>query len=411
MTYRALSFFSGAMGLDLGFEKAGIDVLLACEFDKYCRQTIVANRPKLPLLGDILNYSARDVRIAAGLDEDEEIDVVFGGPPCQAFSTAGARKGFNDPRGNVFLKFIDMILELQPRYAVIENVRGLLSAPLNHRPHTERGNGQADLDIDELSGGALNYILNLLRRGGYEVSFNLYNTANYGVPQSRERVVLICHKGGTRVPFLAPTHAEDAKFGLPKWKTLRDALHGLDSTALKFVNFPEGRLKYYRLLKEGQYWKNLPIEMQKEAMGKSFFSGGGKTGFYRRLNWDRPSCTLVTHPAMPATDICHPTEDRPLSIEEYKRIQEFPDDWFLSGKLVDQYRQIGNAVPISFGEAIAHTIINHIEKRIASLPLFFPFSRYKYCDDRAWQMSGQASKLRDAVSATNMKQIEIFAAS
>ena len=153
MTYKALSFFSGAMGLDLGFEKAGIDVLLACEFDKQCRQTIAANRPKLPLLSDILDYSAKDVRKAAGLGKTEEIDVVFGGPPCQAFSTAGARKGFNDPRGNVFLKFIDMILELQPRYAVIENVRGLLSAPLNHRPHSERGSGRADLNVDELAGG------------------------------------------------------------------------------------------------------------------------------------------------------------------------------------------------------------------------------------------------------------------
>ena len=408
---KALSFFSGAMGLDLGFEQAGIEVVLACEFDKQCRQTIAANRPKLPLLGNILDYSVNDVRLAAGLNENEEIDIVFGGPPCQAFSTAGARKGFNDPRGNVFLKFINLILELQPRYAVIENVRGLLSAPLNHRPHSKRGNGQAELEADELAGGALNYILNLLRGGGYEVSFNLYNTANYGVPQSRERVVLICHKGGTRVPFLAPTHSEDGKFGLPNWKTLRDALQGLDSSTMEFVTFPENRLKYYRMLKAGQYWKHLPTEMQKEAMGKSFFSGGGKTGFYRRLNWDRPSCTLVTHPAMPATDICHPTEDRPLSIEEYKRIQQFPDGWFLSGKLVDQYRQVGNAVPVSFGAAIARTIINHIENKSQSVPLFFPFSRYKYCDDKAWQMNTHTTTTRKLNSTKTLKQMDIFAAS
>lgn len=358
-----------------------------------------------------MDYSPKDVRLAAGLGESDEIDIVFGGPPCQAFSTAGARKGFNDPRGNVFLKFIDMILKLQPRYAVIENVRGLLSAPLNHRPHANRGSGQADLDVDEMAGGALNYILSLLRRGGYEVSFNLYNTANYGVPQSRERVVLICNRGGTRVPFLAPTHGEDSKFGLPNWKTLREALNSLDPNKLNFVNFPESRLRYYRLLKEGQYWKHLPIQMQKEAMGKSFFSGGGKTGFYRRLNWDRPSCTLVTHPAMPATDICHPSENRPLSIEEYKRIQEFPDDWFLSGKLVDQYRQVGNAVPVSFGAAIGRTIINHIENKNQSLPLFFPFSRYKYCDDKSWSIKTNDEAIRKEVLAGNLKQMNMFVAS
>jgi DNA (cytosine-5)-methyltransferase 1 len=131
---KALSFFSGAMGLDLGLEETGIEVLLTCEVDKRCRQTILENRPNTALIGDINAYKPRDILEYAGISADD-IDLMVGGPPCQAFSTAGSRRGFNDERGNVFLTYIDLILALRPKYAVIENVRGLLSAPLKHRPH------------------------------------------------------------------------------------------------------------------------------------------------------------------------------------------------------------------------------------------------------------------------------------
>ncbi|MBL4702277.1 MAG: DNA cytosine methyltransferase, partial [Phycisphaeraceae bacterium] len=104
----ALSFFSGAMGLDLGIEKAGFDIRLACEIDKFCRQTIVLNKPDTALLTDINEYSAQEIRSAAGLSGDEDIDLIMGGPPCQAFSTAGKRKGFNDDRGNAFLKYLEL---------------------------------------------------------------------------------------------------------------------------------------------------------------------------------------------------------------------------------------------------------------------------------------------------------------
>ena len=146
---KALSFFSGAMGLDLGLERAGIEALLACEMDKACRETIALNRPDIALIGDITKYSAADIRKQAGLTPKEDIDLVVGGPPCQAFSTAGRRQGFSDDRGNVFLTFVDRILELRPKYAVIENVRGLLSAPLDHRPHENRGLGYPPLTPEE----------------------------------------------------------------------------------------------------------------------------------------------------------------------------------------------------------------------------------------------------------------------
>lgn len=124
----ALSFFSGAMGLDISMERGGIKAILACEVDKACRMTIDKNRQDRALIGDINKYSADKIREYARVPQGRKVDVIFGGPPCQAFSSAVNRKGFADRRGNVFLKYIDIITEIQPTYVVIENVRGLLSS-------------------------------------------------------------------------------------------------------------------------------------------------------------------------------------------------------------------------------------------------------------------------------------------
>src|SRR5437773_5376933 len=131
-SFLALGFFTGVMVLDLGLGKAGIKTILASEIDPVTCETIKAYRkahhPDLALIGDIRDYTADSIRARCNLPAERDIDLVFGGPPCQAFSTAGKRKAFEDDRGNVFLKFVELILELRPRYAVIENVRGLLSA-------------------------------------------------------------------------------------------------------------------------------------------------------------------------------------------------------------------------------------------------------------------------------------------
>ena len=372
------------MGLDLGLEAAGVEVILACEADSTCRKTLAANRPKLPLLGDLWNYTAEDIRSAASLSDNDTIDVVVGGPPCQAFSTAGTRRGFADQRGNVFLRFIELILELQPRYAVIENVRGLLSAPMIHRPHAERDERWQPLPSEQ-PGGALLHVVERLRAGGYGVSFNLYNAANFGVPQIRERVILLCSRDGSQLPHLIPTHSEHVEFGLPRWRTFRDAVANIKGC--HHASFPEQRLKYYRMLTSGQYWKHLPAEMQREALGKSFLSGGGKTGFFRRLDWNKPSCTLVTAPNMPATDICHPEEDRPISVEEYKRLQMFPDEWTICGSLSEQYKQIGNAVPVGLGEAVGRALVSHNSGCVNTPPARFPFSRYRDTDEASWEVA------------------------
>jgi len=388
---KCLSFFSGCLGLDLGLEKSGVEHLLFCENDKTASNTISLNKPHVPLIRDILDYNSKEIRKIAGLNNKENIDLIVGGPPCQAFSTAGKRASFNDPRGNIFLHFINLICELTPRYFVIENVRGLLSAALEHRPHSERGKNFPPLKYEEMSGGALHKVLNILKNNGYEISFNLYNAANYGVPQKRERVILIGSLDGRRVPHLIPTHSETGDYGLKNWKTFKDVAFDLNEGDAEFVNFSNNRLKYYKMLKEGQYWKNLPEKVIKDAMGKSYFSGGGKTGFYRRIAWDKPSPTLVTHPAMPATDLCHPERLRPLSIQEYKRVQQFPDDFKFSGTTIQKYKQIGNAVPVGLGEVIGKHIIAHSKKINFNEQEFlnFPFSRYKKTSDLTWSFNTQ----------------------
>ena len=369
---RALSFFSGAMGLDIGLGRAGIEIVLASEIDKAAKATINKNHPHIPVIGDLMDYSAKEILATAGVKRND-IDLIVGGPPCQAFSTAGRRKGFEDKRGNVFLKFLEVATEIKPPLIVIENVRGLLSAATGQETD------------NQMKGSALTHVLGILEKAGYAVSFNLYNTANFGTPQIRERIVIICQLGSRSTPpFLMPTHHEDGSFGLPKWTTFREAVKTLDNTKATFLPFPEKRLKFYRMLKEGQNWRSLPVDIQKEALGKAFFSGGGKTGFYRRLAWDKPAPTLVTHPAMPATDLAHPEENRPLSVEEYKRVQQFPDSWVVCGSVIEQYRQIGNAVPCGLGEAIGKLVVRIAQGKRVEAINGFQYSRYVNTDHTSW---------------------------
>lgn len=390
----ALSFFSGAMGLDIGMRNGGIYATLACEFNKYCRMTIDQNEPGMALIGDINKYEPEEILKLAGIPEGRKVDVIFGGPPCQAFSTAGARRALNDERGNVFLRYIDVVEKIRPTYVVIENVRGLLSAPYPYE------------DVaDPVKGGALCVILDRLKAAGYTVSFELYNAANFGAPQIRERVVMIGKLGSEKVPYLAPSHDENGRFGLKKWRTLAEVVNDIEDKEHHYVEFPEKRLKFYRMLKQGQYWKDLPTEAQIEAMGSKLKLGGGKTGFYRRLDFNRPSPTLVTDPTMPATDLCHPTENRPLSVEEYARIQEFPDNWKICGPINEQYKQIGNAVPIKLGEAIARTIIADMRGEILPSIPGFSFSRYKNTSDITWRKAMNQA-LEKARAATQEKQEE-----
>lgn len=403
---KLLSFFSGAMGLDIGLHKVGFKTLLCCEIDKSSRQTIIENNPDIGLIGDIRNYSVNEIIEYAGLKSKEDVDLIVGGPPCQAFSSAGKRMGLADERGNVFLKFIEVIENIRPKFAVIENVRGLLSSPYS----IELNDDDKEFlppELKGLKGATMYYVYNRLIAAGYKISFNLYNSANFGTPQSRERVIIVCSRINDFVPFLKPTHSKDGDFGLKKWNILKNAFEGLDECNNEFIKFPEKRLKYYRLLKSGENWRNLTEDLQKEALGKSYYLGGGKTGFLRRLAWDKPSPTLVTHPAMPATDLAHPEEDRPLSVLEYKRIQEFPDEWKIMGSLVNKYKQIGNAVPVSVGKAIGELIISLFKNENVENIQNFKYSRYHNTSQESF-IKDFETRAKKFIDDEELKQLSLF---
>lgn len=370
----ALSFFSGGMGLDIGMKNAGIHPLLACEINKEARATIVENNHEIGLLGDISTLSEEAIRKFANIPMNRKIDVVFGGPPCQAFSTAGNRKGFEDARGDVFNNYLELIGKLNPTYAIIENVRGLQSTKAILK----------EISSEPVKGGVLHFVTKKLESYGYSVSFELYNSANFGAPQKRERFVIIAKKGTEKVPYLNPTHSEHGEYNLPRWRTLFDAIGDIQDINMEYVEIPQKRIDWYKKIPEGGNWKSLTEPEQKEAMGKKFYMGGGKTGFFRRLSYDKPSPTLVTNPIMPATDLIHPTELRPLSVQEYARIQGFPDDWIIKGSILEQYKQLGNAVPVKLAEAIGRTILNDINGHIDLTNNTFKYSKYKYTSDKTF---------------------------
>ena len=355
-----LSFFSGAGGLDYGLELAGWDCLLALDNDKYCTETLKLNIDKFSNKHiDILHKDIREFEPIKYLREKRirksDISAIVGGPPCQAFSSAGKRLGLNDERGNVSIKFLDIVDDIKPKYVIIENVRGLLSTAIADIPST-RYKINVEKHLLSSKQGLMLLFLNQLKQMGYTTSFTLYDMSRFGIPQKRERVILTAFKGKTKIPLMAPTHGESH---LAPFSTLEDAIGHLKNKKMNFEEFPKQRIKYYKKLNEGENWRSLPEHLQKEALGKSYYLGGGKTGFYRRLSWSKPSPTLTTHPSrFPATDLCHPSKIRPLSIEEYAAIQTFPSSWKFYGSKTNIYKQIGNAVPVTFGEIVGQHIIN-----------------------------------------------------
>ncbi|MBD1212615.1 MAG: DNA cytosine methyltransferase [Dolichospermum circinale Clear-D4] len=365
----SISLFTGAYGLDLGLEQAGFHTVTVVEKDRDATKTIALNRPFLQesaISRDIQNVTSQQLLEEGGRVfnlgralQPGEVDLVTGGPPCQPFSTAGKRGSVMDPRGSLFMDFIRIVKEVQPRFFLMENVKGLLSAPLRHRPINQRGKDYPPLEPDEMPGSALKVVLSEMKNIGYNVVYNLLEAADYGVPQNRERVIFIGSRDGETPTFPIPKYCKDGKI-LPKWRTLKDALTALVDTEVEFMSYSESRFKYLRLLESGQNWKHLPEELKQEAMGGAYNSGGGKVGFYRRLSWDKPSPTITTSPHQKATDMCHPVELRSLTVRESARIQTFPDDWIFYGSVSSKYKQIGNAVPVLLAKEMGIYLLNLI---------------------------------------------------
>ena len=353
-----ISLFTGAYGLDLGFELAGFRVVVALDISEDSYMNLKANRPKIPfLLGDIKRFSTADILKEAGL-KPGEVDVITGGPPCQPFSPAGKRQSLQDPRAAPLMEFIRVIKEARPKVFVMEEVPGILSARIRHVPIRERG--RRPLASEEEPGSAWRVVLEELQKTGYRIACKVINAADYGTPQIRERVIVIGVRPDFKMDpvFPEPTHSREHTGlfrKLDPWFTLAEALVGI-SDHVGYTPLPPKYAKYMRYVPPGGNWRQIPDELKPEAMNSAYNADGGRMGFYRRLTWFEPSPTLVTSPAMKATMMVHPWEDRPLSVREYLRIQGFPDDWRVIVPMQDAYRLFGEAVPVPLAKAIAKTI-------------------------------------------------------
>ncbi len=347
-----ISLFSGAMGLDIGLSKAGLNVIIGQDFDAACIATMRANGSRV-LGGDIRALQAEDLLGMTGLKPGEPF-LICGGPPCQPFSTAGKRLGINDPRGSLFMDFIRMIDYIRPRFFVMENVKGIMSAPLKHIPNTQ----QDEQDSAQRPGTVLEVILSEFEKLGYKTVYGILDAVNYGVPQFRERFVLIGSRDHEDIFLPIPTHFQMHQDSIYRWQTLWDNIKDLEYHCGECASFSQERLEYLRLVPEGGNWRDLPSELKRAAMGGAYESGGGKVGFYRRLSYNQPSPTLVTSPVQKATMMCHPRQNRPLSVQEYARIQQFPDNWVFRGTSAAKYRQIGNAVPVGLAVSIGKVLLS-----------------------------------------------------
>ena len=329
--YNVLELFAGAGGLALGLEKAGLSCIALNEIDKWACNTLRNNRPKWSVLeGDIKSFSFMEYR--------NRVEVVTGGFPCQSFSYAGKRLGFKDARGTLFYEFARVVKEVNPPICIGENVKGLLS-------HDK--------------GKTLEGMISILDEIGYKVApIKILKAINYGVPQKRERLILVGVRKDIDIDFNYPkphNHIYNLVDALKKGD-----LYDCDVPKSLGSEYPKHKKEVLDLIPQKGYWRDLPIGIQKEYMGKSFYLGGGKTGMARRIGWDEPSLTLTCSPAQKQTERCHPDETRPFTVREYARIQTFPDNWSFAGSISQQYKQIGNAVPCNLGKEIGYAIVDFL---------------------------------------------------
>jgi DNA (cytosine-5)-methyltransferase 1 len=374
---KALSFFSGSMGLELGLEQEGIEILLACESDPAARSTIEFNRPDIALIEDIRRYSAAEILERAGLSSSEEIDLILGSLPVCTFDywhrdrwrveqcdpllgfSYGNRDRWRVEQCDPLLRLVDIIAELKPKFAVIESIAQLLYASLPDIPDSIDKITHPTLSQYTQIGNIFSFIIHKLSEVGYGVSFNLYNTADFGSSQQMERVIIICNRGGEELPYLTPTHTNNNLNELPRWKTLRDSIGEISSDRHTFRKLPKGEAKYYLSLKPGEFWQRTD-QQQEEIVeaGKFALTNKIRVEFYLRFVWDEPLPALVSWYKFSA----HPEADRYLSVEECKLIQELPDDWEIKGNLTSQYRQVARATPSSLGRAIGKMLLAYLEQ-------------------------------------------------
>lgn len=323
---RVISLFSGAGGLDLGFEKAGFEIAMANEYDKSIWATYEKNH-KAPLIKG-------DIRKIKESDFPTDIDGIIGGPPCQSWSEAGSLRGIDDARGQLFFDYIRILKNKKPKFFLAENVSGMLA-----NRHSE----------------AVENILNMFKECGYTVSLTLVNASDYGVPQDRKRVFYIGFRNDLNVNFQfpMPTTANPERK-----KTLRDAIGDLQGKEMQALpkNKTNGKL-------------SIP--------NHEYFIGAYSTIFMSRNRvraWDEPAFTVQAsgrqcqlHPQAPKMEKiglnkCQFVKEkenlyRRLTVRECARVQGFPDDFeFIYTDIDDGYKMVGNAVPVELAKIVAEAI-------------------------------------------------------
>lgn len=331
--FSTIELFAGAGGLALGIEEAGFDTLGLIEFDRAASDTLRCNRPNWRVIND-------DIANISSLDLEEDFDIkkgdlhlLSGGAPCQSFSYAGKRLGLEDARGTLFYHYAVFLEKLQPKMFLFENVKGLLT-------HDQ--------------GNTYKTIIEIFEKTGYTIQKSVLNAWDYGVAQKRERLITI----GIRNDLTDKVHFD---FPAPhKYKpVLKDVL--LDCPKSAGTPYSEYKRKIFELVPPGGYWRDIPEDIAKEYMKSCWFMGGGRTGILRRLSLDEPSLAVLTSPSQKQTDRCHPLESRPFTIRENARCQSFPDDWEFCGSTGQQYKQVGNAVPVNLAFEIAKEIRKALE--------------------------------------------------
>ena len=292
---KVVSLFSGAGGFDLGFIQAGHDVIWATDFNKDCAETYKHNIGNHFVLDDIRNVKTNQI---------PDCEIVIGGFPCQGFSQANMKKDINDERNTLYREFVRVVKDKKPNYFVAENVRGLLS-------------------IDK--GEAIKIIIHDFESIGYKVSYQLFNAANFGVPQNRFRVIIIGIRNDifTGVfPFPKATHSAKPSFLEPKLVTIGEAL--------KLVPEP---YEEHNLLNH--------IYSKYKVTDRNFIG-------HRKTDPEKPSPTILAKDTGGNVATQHPKNHRRMSVRESAIIQTFPLNFEFKGSMGSQYRQIGNAVAVKF---------------------------------------------------------------
>ena len=329
--YTVIELFAGAGGLAIGMEQAGLKCVALNEIDKWACETLRKNRPNWNVLeGDIKSFSFTEY--------ENKVHIVTGGFPCQAFSYAGKKLGLADARGTLFYEFARVVKEVNPPICIGENVRGLLS----HE-----------------NGKTLQGMISILDEIGYHVvPVQVLKAINFNVPQKRERLILVGIRKDIALKYEYPKPSKivyNLKDALKKGE-----LFDCDVPKSEGSKYPKSKIDVLDLVPQKGYWRDLPLDIQKEFMGGSFHLSGGKTGIARRIGWDEPCLTLTCSPAQKQTERCHPEETRPFTVREYARIQTFPDNWKFEGSVAQQYKQIGNAVPVNLGKEVGYSIIKFL---------------------------------------------------